>query len=80
MFHPLADLSGLTDAEIENKISELGRKYFQSVNPQVQSQISTLLEMYKEESSSRRIIAAQRQRDNDENNDENSLDKLIKVS
>ena len=80
MFHPLADLSGLTDAEIENKISELGRKYFQSVNPQVQSQISTLLEMYKEESSSRRIIAAQRQRDNDENNDENSLDKLINIS
>jgi len=79
MFHPLANMGGLTDAELENKISELGRKYFQSSNPDVQSQIATLLEMYKEESSTRRTIAAQRQRDNDEN-DENSLDNLIKVS
>jgi hypothetical protein len=49
MFHPLANMSGLSDSDLENKISELGRKYFQSSNPGVQSQIATLLEQYKEE-------------------------------
>lgn len=79
MYHPLAKMGNLSDAEIENKISDLGRKYFQSTNPDVQSQIATLLEMYKEESSTRRIIAAQRQQENDENG-ENPLDNLINVS
>jgi len=79
MFHPLANMSGLSDSDLENKISELGRKYFQSSNPGVQSQIATLLEQYKEESSTRRIIAAQRAKENAENGD-NSLDNLINVS
>jgi len=79
MYHPLAKMGNLSDTEIENKISDLGRKYFQSTNPDVQSQIATLLEMYKEESSTRRIIAAQRQKENDENG-ENPLDSLINVS
>lgn len=76
MFNPLANISDLTDLEIENKISDLGRKYFQTNNPQVQSQIAVLLEMYKEESYTRRALAAQRERENGEN----SLDSLIKVS
>lgn len=79
MYHPLAKMGNLSDAEIENKISDLGRKYFQSTNPDIQSQIAILLEMYKEESSTRRIIAAQRQKENDENG-ENPLDNLINVS
>jgi hypothetical protein len=79
MFNPLANISDLTDLEIENKISDLGRKYFQTNNPQVQSQIAVLLEMYKEESYTRRALAAQRERENNENG-ENSLDSLIKVS
>jgi len=79
MFNPLANISDLTDLEIENKISDLGRKYFQTNNPQVQSQIAVLLEMYKEESYTRRALAAQRERENNENG-ENSLDSLINVS
>jgi hypothetical protein len=79
MFNPLANISDLSDLEIENKISELGRKYFQTQNPQLQSQISVLLEMYKEEFSTRKVIAAQREKENN-NNDDNSLDNLIKVS
>lgn len=79
MFNPLTNISDLTDLEIENKISDLGRKYFQTNNPQLQSQIAVLLEMYKEESYTRRALAAQRERENNENG-ENSLDSLIKVS
>ena len=79
MFHPLANMGGLSDSDLENKIAELGRKYFQSSNPDVQSQIATLLEQYKEESFTRRIIAAQRAKENAENG-ESGLDNLINVS
>jgi len=78
MFNPLVDsFNQLTDSEIENKISELGRKYFQSYNPQVQQQISVLLEMYKEEARARRAkqyLKAQQQ------NGDNGLDSLINIS
>jgi FKBP-type peptidyl-prolyl cis-trans isomerase (trigger factor) len=78
MFNPLVDsFNQLTDSEIENKISELGRKYFQSYNPQVQQQISVLLEMYKEEARARRAkqyLKAQQQ------TGDNGLDSLINIS
>ena len=74
MFNPLVDsFSELTDSEIENKISELGRKYFQSHNPQVQQQIATILEMYKEEARSRRAKQFTQ-------NGNNDLDSLINIS
>jgi hypothetical protein len=48
MFNPLVDnFSKLSDNEVEEKISELGRKYWMTRNPEVQMQISTILEMYK---------------------------------
>lgn len=76
MFNPLVDdFSALNDSEIEEKISELGRKFFQSHNPHVQTQIATLLEMYKEEMRSRR---AKQYLQNLENNN-SDLDSLIKV-
>ena len=78
MFNPLLDsFEDLTDSEIENKISELTRKYFISKNPQVQQQISTILEMFKEEIRSRR---AKQKLKEQEQNGENGLDDLIKVS
>ena len=56
MIHPLAqDLSKLKDLEIESKIQELGRKYWQSRNPDVQQQISLFLDTYNEELKARRI-------------------------
>ena len=77
MFNPLVDnFSILTDSEIENKISELSRKYFMSNNPQVQQQISTILEMYKHEARSRRANAMLKS----QQNNENGLDDLINVS
>lgn len=79
MFNPLVDnLTSLSDMELDQKIVELGRKYWQTQNPQLQEQISTILEMYKQELVSRRAIQAQRQQD--QNNGDNSLDNLINVS
>ena len=77
MIHPLAqDLSKLKDLEIESKIQELGRKYWQSRNPDVQQQMSLFLDTYNEELKARRIknieqLAQNRDKD---------LDKLIKVN
>jgi hypothetical protein len=77
MIHPLAeDFSQLKDTEIENKIQELGRKYFQCSNPAVQHQITLFLDMYKTELAARRARMWQEQyqkRDTD-------LDSLINVS
>jgi hypothetical protein len=77
MIHPLAeDFSQLKDTEIENKIQELGKKYFQCANPAVQHQITLFLDMYKTELAVRRARVWQEQyqkRDTD-------LDSLINVN
>lgn len=77
MIHPLAqDISKLKDSEIESKIQDLSRKYWQARNPSVQQQISLFLDSYNDELRSRRIknleqLAQNRDKD---------LDKLIKVN
>jgi hypothetical protein len=77
MFNPLVDsFSTLSDLEVENKISELGRKYFMSRNPQVQMQIASLLDMYKEEMRARRAKAQLAQ----QQNGNSGLDNLINIS
>ena len=77
MFNPLVDdFSALTDTEVEEKVVELGRKYWMSRNPELQAQIATILEMYKEEARARRARAYQQSQDND--ND--SLDNLININ
>lgn len=77
MFHPLSeDFSQLKDAEIENRIQDLGKKYFQCANPAVQHQISLFLDIYKSELAMRRAKIWQEQyqkRDAD-------LDGLINIS
>ena len=78
--HPLFEgTSSLTDQEIEDKIILLNRRYFQTQNPQVQTQITSLLDDYKLELESRRArkkLEAQQQQENGET----GLDNLIKVS
>ena len=78
--HPLFEgTSSLTDQEIEDKIILLNRRYFQTQNPQVQTQITSLLDDYKLELESRRArqkLDAQQQQENGET----GLDNLIKVS
>ena len=52
MLHPLLDsLSELSDTDVETKISELGKKFWQTTNPQVKDQIASVLEIYKEEAN-----------------------------
>lgn len=77
--HPLLDdISGLSDNEIDLKIADLSRKYFQTRNPDLQSQIVNILEVYKQEAVVRREKAKLRQQE--ENNGESGLDNLINVS
>ena len=76
MFNPLVDnLSLLEDSEIDAKISELSRKYFQAKNPDLQRQVSVILEMYKQELFTRQAKAKLQQQ-----NGEEGLDNLINVS
>ena len=78
MFNPLVDsFADLSDAEVENKSIELQRKYFMTHNPQVQEQISAVLDMYQEENRARRAKAYSQQ---NEQNGELGLDNLINVS
>ena len=78
MFNPLVDsFAQLSDAEVENKMLELQRKYYMTHNPQVQDQIATILDMYREEARARR--AKQYQQISDQNG-ESGLDSLINIS
>jgi hypothetical protein len=79
MLNPLVDsLADLTINELEDKINILQRRYFMTSNPGVQHQISTFLEIYKEEAQTRRAIEYNRQTNQD--NGESGLDSLINVS
>ncbi len=53
MFHPLeGDLSQLKDSEVEAKLVELTRKYYQAArlgNPDLLTQISTFVTIYRDE-------------------------------
>lgn len=78
MFNPLVDsFELLSDAEVEQKMLDLQRKYFQTHNPQVQMQIAAILDMYREEARARRAKQYQQQSDQ---NGENGLDSLINIS
>lgn len=81
MINPLIDnLSEYTEAQLEEKIIDLQRKYFQTRNMQLQSQIANILEIYKNEIQVRRALEAQRQREQLENDGEEGLDNLINIS
>lgn len=77
MIHPLGnDISKLSDQELENKIQDLTKKYFQAMrfSPSVASQVVLLLDSYKLEHEER-LIAKSRQKDDGESD----LNALIKV-
>ena len=77
MIHPLAeDFTQLKDSEVEMKLQELSKKYWQTQKPMVKQQIAVFVDIYKTELSMRRAKMVEQQhqkRDKD-------LDKLIKVS
>lgn len=77
MFNPLVDsFDDLTDSEVDDKIQELSRKYWQTKNPSLQQQISTILEMFKAEAATRRAKQLQKS----QTDSESGLDNLINVS
>ena len=75
--HPLlnVDFSQIKDAELENKIQELSKKYFQATNPEVQRQIIMILDEYKYQLSLKRS----RQMDELHQKRNTDLDSLINV-
>jgi len=76
MFHPLeGDLSELKDSEVEAKLQELNKKYYQAArlgNPQVLTQIETFVTIYRDEMQKRHLAAKL-------SAEENDLDDLINV-
>jgi hypothetical protein len=75
--HPLQpDITGLSDQELETKIIELTKKYFQAIRyvPGAASQISLMIDGYKWEQQ-RRILEKQRKpKDEDQ-----SFEDLIRI-
>lgn len=76
MFHPLeGNLSELKDAEIEQRLLELNKKYYQAYRlgkPELLTQIATFVTIYKEELQKRIAAKMKGQLDGD-------LDQLINV-
>jgi len=77
MLHPFAeDLSALKENELEEKVQELTRKYYQASRlgkPELLTQIATFVTIYKDELSKRYRERTQAELDGD-------LDQLINVN
>ena len=73
--HPLVDLAEIKDADLQNKIADLTRKYFMSNNDSVRTQISVILDQYNEEVANRNA----KQWEEQQKNEGNGLDKLINI-
>ena len=76
MFHPFeGDLSELSDTELNNKLSELNRKYYTAARlgkNDLLTQLQTFVTIYRDETTKRAISAKYEQDDKD-------LDQLINV-
>lgn len=77
MFHPFTeDLSQLKDNELEEKVQELTKKYYQASRlgkPELLTQIATFVTIYKDELSKRYYQRTQTELNGD-------LDQLINVN
>ena len=76
MIHPFeGDLSQMKDNEIEDRLMELNKKYYQAYRlgkPELLTQLSTFVTIYKEELQKRHAAKMKGQLDGD-------LDQLINV-
>ena len=78
MFNPLAtDFYELSDKMLEEKFTELNRKYWMTKNPQVQMQMSTLIEQMREEIKSRQALKKVQE---EQDQGKKELDNLINIS
>ena len=76
MFHPLTeDLGEYSIAQLEAKLSELRKKYFQSRNPELRQQISVFIDVYNQELK-QRLAAEQLKMAKETGKD---LDNLINI-
>jgi len=77
MFHPLEeDLTKLTDAQVEQRVQDLSKKYFTAQRlgkPELLTQIATFVTIYREEMS-------KRYREKTKNELDGDLDQLINVN
>ena len=77
MLHPFSeDTKDFSVSELQEKLSDLSKKYFQTHKPQVKEQIGTFIEFYKQEI----LIKEQKLRQEEQKNGDLDLDNLIKVS
>jgi len=75
MFNPLADsFEDLTDSQIQEKVQDLTKRYYQTRNPELQNQIAVMLDMFREEQTTR--MYKQKQQDEDDPD----LDNLININ
>jgi ribosomal protein L29 len=77
LIHPLVDLTNLTDTQLEDKIQELGRKYFMMGSADLKFQIVQLLEMHKAELHNRRMKTYEQQF---QKHQDKGLDSLININ
>lgn len=75
MDDPFAKIFHLTDAELENRINDLTKKYWKTHNPFLQEQIVVQLDAHKEE---RRTREARKWQESQQNLDK-GLDNLINI-
>lgn len=76
MFHPLTeDISQFSIAQLEAKLSELRKKYFQSRNPELRQQIAVFVDVYNQELK-QRLAAEQLKMAKETGKD---LDNLINI-
>jgi hypothetical protein len=75
--HPLlGSLEKMSDNELEQKLSDVNKRYWQTSNFEVREQIIMVIEAYKLELESRRI----KQRIESQQNGNSGLDNLINIS
>ena len=74
MIHPHhEDLKELTTPQIEEKLTQLSKKYFMTRNPEVQMQMSMILDGYRDE------LRTRYRKEMSENGNKD-LDNLINIS
>tara|TARA_E500000178_G_scaffold353177_1_gene418387 strand:+ start:7617 stop:7841 length:225 start_codon:yes stop_codon:yes gene_type:complete len=73
--HPLIDdISSLSESELIEKVADLSKKYWQTTNPDLRTQVGTIIEMYKIE------LRVRQEKEKNKEKDDNDLDNLIKIS
>lgn len=80
MFNPLINFSQYTDTQLEEKVIELQRKYFQTSNIELKQQIAIALDNFKLELQTRQALAQQKQREQLQQNGDLDLDSLININ